>query len=73
MYGSDHCRERELRLHSHGMLIEVRQFEELGGFPVMKDGKDFEECRTEEDKCFFVGDARWGRSERGVMRWYSGM
>uniref|UniRef100_A0A0P4WK51 Heme peroxidase n=1 Tax=Scylla olivacea TaxID=85551 RepID=A0A0P4WK51_SCYOL len=40
------------------MLIEVRQFGDLGGFPVMKEGKDFEECRTEEDKCFFVGDER---------------
>ncbi|KAK8391872.1 hypothetical protein O3P69_017472 [Scylla paramamosain] len=58
VYGSDHCRERELRLHSYGMLIEVRQFGDLGGFPVMKEGKAFEECRTEEDKCFFVGDAR---------------
>ena len=58
VYGSDYCREQELRFYSGGMLLELRLTSDQGGFPLMKDAKDFEECRADEDRCFFVGDER---------------
>ncbi|XP_069937881.1 salivary peroxidase/catechol oxidase-like isoform X1 [Cherax quadricarinatus] len=58
VYGSDECRERDLRLYSSGMLIELRQGSAPGGLLPLVHASNFENCRSDSKKCFLAGDER---------------
>ncbi|XP_045592713.2 salivary peroxidase/catechol oxidase [Procambarus clarkii] len=60
VYGSDECRERDLRLYSGGLLIELKagRGKGTGGVMPAVDAKHFEDCRTDYKKCFLAGDDR---------------
>ncbi|KAG7168856.1 Peroxidasin-like 1, partial [Homarus americanus] len=58
VYGSDECRERDLRLYFGGMMVEVKPGNSRRGFPPTTDAHHFEDCRSDKNKCFLAGDDR---------------
>lgn len=59
VYGSNECREKDLRSFSSGQLIEILQPKSfLKGLPPLVDAEQFLDCRSKERKCFRVGDDR---------------
>ncbi|XP_045126950.1 chorion peroxidase-like isoform X1 [Portunus trituberculatus] len=53
VYGSDPCREKELRTRTGGLLRESHH-----ALPPLVNASRFVECRTEMGQCFLTGDDR---------------
>ena len=53
VYGSDPCREEELRTRKGGLLRESDH-----ALPPLVNASRFVECRTEMGQCFLTGDDR---------------
>ncbi|XP_064082488.1 peroxidase-like isoform X2 [Macrobrachium nipponense] len=60
VYGSDECRDKDLRCFNSGHLMELKQPSTnfLKGLPPLDDGRRFSECRSKERKCFRTGEDR---------------